>query len=88
MKTGNVSHKGQIVIPVEIRKKYGLEPNSTIRITEIDGYIAIMPMPKDPIKAARGMLRGDMTAARHMSEIRKEEWEMEIQVKNRPRLEC
>lgn len=77
MKTAKVSHKGQIVIPADLRRKYGLEPNSTIKIIEIDGYIAIMPIPKDPIKTARGMLRGGMTAAQHMSEIRKEEYEIE-----------
>jgi len=77
MKTAKVSNKGQIVIPSDLRKKYGIESNSTIKITEIDGYIAIIPIPRDPIKAARGMLRGDMTAAQHMSEIRKEEWEIE-----------
>ncbi|MTI84216.1 MAG: AbrB/MazE/SpoVT family DNA-binding domain-containing protein [Firmicutes bacterium] len=77
MKTSKVSHKGQIVIPADLRKKYGIESNSTIKITEIDGYIAIVPIPKDPITAARGMLSGNMTAAQHMAEIRKEEWEIE-----------
>lgn len=77
MKTRKVSLKRQIVIPSDRRKKYGLGPNSTIKITEIDGHIAIIPMPKDPVKAARGMLRGGMTAARHMAEIRREEKEIE-----------
>lgn len=77
MDINKVSSKGQIVIPVALRQKYGLKSNSLVRITEIEGHIAIIPIPEDPIKAARGMLRGGKTAIQHMKEIREEERELE-----------
>jgi len=83
MDVNKISSKGQIVIPIALREKYGLKFNSLVRITEIDGHIAVIPIPKDPIKAARGMLRGGKTAARHMADIRAEEREIESKKKGR-----
>jgi AbrB family looped-hinge helix DNA binding protein len=77
MNVSKISSKGQIVIPVALRKKYGLKSNSLVRITEIDGHLAVIPIPEDPIKAARGMLRGGLAAARHMAELRAEERKIE-----------
>lgn len=77
MDTNKISSKGQIVIPVALREKYGLKANSLIRVLEVDGHIAVIPIPEDPIKTARGMLRGGQSAARHMAEIRAEEQEIE-----------
>ncbi|MCL6612574.1 MAG: AbrB/MazE/SpoVT family DNA-binding domain-containing protein [Peptococcaceae bacterium] len=71
-----VSSKGQIVIPAHLRAKYGIKANSVVKVTEMDGHIAVVPIPEDPIKAARGMLRGGRPAARHMTEIRQEEREI------------
>lgn len=81
MDVNKISSKGQIVIPIALREKYGLKSNSLVRITEIDGHIAVIPIPKDPIKAARGMLRGCKTAVQHMAVIRSEEREIESKKK-------
>ncbi|MDF9408040.1 MAG: hypothetical protein A4E52_02293 [Pelotomaculum sp. PtaB.Bin013] len=83
MEINKISSKGQIVIPITLREKYGLKPNSLARITEIDGHIAIIPIPKDPIGSARGMLHGGETAAQHMKEIRAEELEIERKKRGR-----
>lgn len=78
-----ISSKGQIVIPAALREKYGLKANSLIRVMEMDGHIAVIPIPEDPIKAARGMLRGGLPAGRHMAEIRAEEQEIESKKRGR-----
>ncbi len=57
MSINKISYKGQIVIPKQLRDKYGLKPEQNVRITEIDGHIAIIPLFEDPIKDTRGILK-------------------------------
>ena len=56
MNTVKVLSKGQIVIPVGIRKKYEITPGSTIQVFEYDKLIYLVPPAKDPLKAAMGCL--------------------------------
>jgi len=48
--------KGQIVIPVEIRKRYCIVPGTKIQIMEYGGIIYLIPPVEDPIKSACGLL--------------------------------
>ena len=57
MSINKMSYKGQVVIPKQLREKYGLKPEQNIKITEIDGHIAIIPLLDDPIKDTRGILK-------------------------------
>ena len=52
------SSKGQIVIPVEIRKKLGIKPGQKVSLTLVENKAVIQPLPEDPIKALRGILKG------------------------------
>ena len=56
MATVKALSKGQIVIPVEIRKKYHIEPGCEMQIMEYGGIIYIIPPIGDPINAACGIL--------------------------------
>ena len=58
MNTVKVLSKGQIVIPVGIRKKFEITPGSTIQVFEYDNLIYLVPPAKDALKAARGCLPG------------------------------
>jgi AbrB family looped-hinge helix DNA binding protein len=51
-----VSAKGWIIIPASLRKKYSLEPGSTVEIFDAEGKIILFPDMKDPIEETRGML--------------------------------
>jgi AbrB family looped-hinge helix DNA binding protein len=53
-----VSNKGWVVIPAEMRKKYNLVPGTKVVVVDYGGVLAILPVPKDPIKAGRGFLKG------------------------------
>jgi AbrB family looped-hinge helix DNA binding protein len=53
-----ISNKGWVVIPAEMRKKYNLIPGTEVVIVDYGGVLAIVPVPKDPIKAGRGSLKG------------------------------
>jgi AbrB family looped-hinge helix DNA binding protein len=40
-----VTRKGQVTIPIEIRRKFGIEENSKVEIVEQDGLIVINKRP-------------------------------------------
>lgn len=82
MSINKMSHKGQVVIPKHLRDKYGLKPEQNIRITEIDGHIAIIPLFDDPIKDTRGILKKthpkiNFSADELIKEYREEEKSLE-----------
>lgn len=53
-----VSQKGWVVIPAELRKKYGIRPGSRLQFVDYGDMLALIPIPDDPIEAAAGMLAG------------------------------
>ena len=56
MLTVKTLSKGQIVIPSDIRKRYGIETGSKLQIMEYGGVIYLVPPSKHPIKDACGIL--------------------------------
>ena len=53
-----VSAKGWVVIPAELRKKYGIKPGSKLQFVDYGGALELIPVPDNPIEAAAGMLKG------------------------------
>ena len=58
MLTVTVSAKGWVVIPAELRKKYGIKPGSKLQFVDYGGALELIPVPDNPIEAAAGMLKG------------------------------
>ena len=56
--SSKVTSKGQVVIPKRLREKYGIRALTAIRWIENDLGILMVPESEDPVKAARGMLKG------------------------------
>lgn len=52
-----MSSKGQLVIPSELRKKYGLKDGVRVIITEHDGRLLLEPAGYAEIAKLRGSLR-------------------------------
>ena len=48
--------KGQLVIPIHIRKKFGLKPGDSVKFFDYDGAIHIIPSAKYPVKESIGIL--------------------------------
>lgn len=71
------SSKGQIVIPAAIRKKLGIKPGQSVRLTLVDDRAMIEPLPDDPIRALRGCLKGDPSMTEALLEERAEERDRE-----------
>ena len=56
MDEAKILAKGQLVIPVRIRKKFGLKPGDRVRVFEYGGVIHVIPLSDDPVKEATGIL--------------------------------
>ena len=59
--TLTVSIKGQMVIPAKIRKKYNIQPQTKVELIDKGNEIVIVPLPKDPLRNSRGILKGVST---------------------------
>jgi AbrB family looped-hinge helix DNA binding protein len=56
MYTAKVSTKGWVVIPKDLRKKYGLEKGTQVQVVDYGDVLALIPLPEDPVEALHGML--------------------------------
>jgi AbrB family looped-hinge helix DNA binding protein len=56
MYTAIVSTKGWVVIPKELRDKYGLKKGTRVQVVEYDQTLALVPLPDDPVEVLHGML--------------------------------
>jgi AbrB family looped-hinge helix DNA binding protein len=53
-----VSSKGQIVIPVEIRRKYAIKAGTKVEIIDDGDQIILRPVTPEYIGSLRGTIRG------------------------------
>lgn len=56
--TITVSRRGQMVIPANIRKKYGIKEPSQVELIDTGKEIVIVPIPKNAFKKSKGVLDG------------------------------
>ncbi len=68
-----VSAKGWIVIPAELRRKYGIRPGDEVRIVDYGGLLGIVPALKRPVREARGLLEGGRSLTAALVEERRRE---------------
>jgi len=73
MKTGTLSAKGWVVIPQEVREKYGLKKGDKVHFIDYGGVVAIVPASADAIGEAAGMLKGDTSLVGALLDSRTEE---------------
>ena len=48
-----ISHKGWVVIPAKLRRKYALEPGMEVHVVDYGGVLALVPAADDPIDAVQ-----------------------------------
>lgn len=53
-----VKAKGQIVIPVDIRRKFQIDEGTRVAFLEEDGRLFLQPVTDDFIDSMNGVLRG------------------------------
>src|SRR2546422_10380785 len=73
----SISEKGQVVIPKKLRDKHGIGTDGEVMVTEVEGHIAVLPAPKDPIKALRGSVKFAQPVSDIVRELRDQEKQRE-----------
>lgn len=53
-----ISAKGWVVIPAELRLRYGLKPGMHVQVVDYGGVVSLIPVLQDAINQAAGMLKG------------------------------
>lgn len=70
-----VSSKGQIVLPVGVRKRFGIEAGDELVLVEWGDAIHLVPKVEDPINALRGVLKDSGYSVEQFKAERKAEEE-------------
>ena len=68
-----VTEKGQITIPISLRKRYGLQPNVEVEFVAEVGGIRIQKQGSgsaNPFRALRGVVKKRLTVDRYIEDIR------------------
>ncbi len=66
METAQVSSKGQLVVPVRLRRKYGIKPGVKIRFIERADELVLQPLTREYIRSVRGMLKSEGSATQEL----------------------
>ncbi|MGR3319527.1 MAG: AbrB/MazE/SpoVT family DNA-binding domain-containing protein [Candidatus Anammoxibacter sp.] len=67
-----VTIRGQTVIPIEIRRRYNIKPNTRLEWIDDGQTITVLPVPQNPIKSLRGKFK-DVNLREALLKSRKEE---------------
>ena len=78
MQTIKTLAKGQIVIPAELRSRYGIKQGSRLEIREKADHLELYVLPDDPISVFRGSLKdphslADALIEEHRKEVERDE---------------
>jgi AbrB family looped-hinge helix DNA binding protein len=65
MEKATVTVKGQVIIPVKIRRKLGIKKGTRVTFTEKDGEIILKPVSEEYIRSVAGLTgtRGKLLTA-------------------------
>jgi len=75
MNTSTLSEKGWVVIPQDLRRRYGLKKGDRVHVIDYGGVISIVPAAEAPIKDSLGMLRGKTSLVKELVKSRRQDAE-------------
>jgi AbrB family looped-hinge helix DNA binding protein len=73
MNTSILSEKGWVVIPQELRERYGLKKGDRVHVVDYGGVISIVPASEAAIENAMGMLKDKTSLVKALIESRQED---------------
>lgn len=76
METAVVTTKGQIVIPVSIRRKYGIKNGSRVAFIEQEGKLIIQSLDKEYFNKLAGILNEKGKMLKSLMDDKKKEREL------------
>lgn len=79
MDSAYVTSKGQLAIPVRLRRKYGIKSGTKIRFVERETEILFQPVTPEYIRSVCGLLKSDTSATKELLEERRREKEREAE---------
>jgi AbrB family looped-hinge helix DNA binding protein len=62
METASVTSKGQLVIPVRLRRKYRIKPGTKVLFVERDHEILIQPVTREYVREVCGIFKSETSA--------------------------
>ena len=68
-----VTSKGQLVIPVRLRRRFGIRKGTLVSFQEEEGRLIVQPVTRDFIRRLRGSLKGKSSALKTLLQERKRE---------------
>jgi AbrB family looped-hinge helix DNA binding protein len=68
------SSKGQVVIPREVRQALGIAPGTRFDVRVEGNEIVLFPLPGDPVRALRGILKGRPSLTQGLLQDRRAEY--------------
>ena len=75
MNTSTLSEKGWVVIPQDLRRRYGLKKGDRVHVIDYGGVISIVPAAEAPVKDSLGMLRGKTSLVKELVKSRRQDAE-------------
>jgi AbrB family looped-hinge helix DNA binding protein len=76
METSVVTVKGQIVVPVKIRRKFGIKKGTKVAFMEQNGKLMIQPLDKSYFESLAGILGTNGKMMKSLMEDKKKEREL------------
>jgi len=76
IETSVVTTKGQLVIPVRLRRRFGIKKGTLVTFTEDDGRIIVQPVTREFIRGLRGSQKGEPSPLAALLDERKREREL------------
>jgi AbrB family looped-hinge helix DNA binding protein len=73
MPIAKISSKGWLVIPAELRRKYGLESGQYLSVIDYGGVLSLVPQLKDPVEEGMGSLKRGSSLVQALLESRTRE---------------
>jgi len=71
------SSKGQVVIPKKIREALGITPGRKVLFRVVGDHAEMIPIPENQIKALRGILKGQVSAAKELLSERQKDMKID-----------
>lgn len=76
METSVVTIKGQIVVPVKIRRRFGIKKGTKVAFIEQNGKLMVQPLDKSYFENLAGVLGTDGDMLKGLMEDKKREREL------------
>ena len=75
MNISTLSEKGWIVIPQDLRKRYGLKKGDRVHVIDYGGVMSIIQVTDTPVKNSLGVLKGETSLVKELVKSRRQDAE-------------